>query len=421
MRVLLSTYDSRGGIEPLVALAVRLQELGAEALVCAPPDCAERLAEVGVPLVPAGQPVRALVHGATPPSPDDVPRLAAELIATWFDKVAAAAEGCDALVESGVIPAAVGARSVADKLGIQSVHVSYCPIFLPSPHHRPQPLPGQPLPPDVTDNRVLWDLNAQGYNAVFGPALNAHRVANGLPPVDNVRHYLLGDHPWLAADPALAPWPEPADLDVVQTGAWILPDERPLPAGLEAFLDAGPPPVYVGFGSMRAPADIARVAIEAIRAQGRRVLLARGWADLALIDDQDDCFVVGEVNQQALFGRVAAVVHHGGAGTTTTATRAGVPQVVVPQWADQPYFASRVADLGIGAAHDVQAPTTESLSAALGTALTPQTRVRARTVAGAIRTDGATVAAKLLLDCVRSSKPGSRPRCGRAPSPGRPG
>jgi vancomycin aglycone glucosyltransferase len=350
--------------------------------------------------VPAGGPVRALVHAAAPPSPDDVPRLTAELIATWFDKVAAAAEGCDALVASGVIPAAVGARSVAEKLGIHSVHVSYCPIFLPSPHHPPHPLPGRPLPPDVTDNQVLWDLNAQGYNAVFGAALNTHRVANGLPPVDNVRHYLLGDHPWLATDPVLAPWQEPADLDVVQTGAWILPDERPLPAELEAFLDAGLPPVYLGFGSMRAPADVARVAIEAIRAQGCRALVARGWADLAPIDDRDDCLVVGEVNQQALFSRVAAVVHHGGAGTTTTATRAGVPQVVVPQWADQPYWASRVADLGIGAAHDVQAPTTESLSAALTTALTPQTRARASAVAGTIRTDGATVAAKQLLDGV---------------------
>ena len=405
MRVLLSTYDSRGGVEPLVALAVRLQELGAEALVCAPPDCAERLAEVGVPLVPAGEPVRALVHGATPPSPDDVPRLTAELIATWFDKVAAAAEGCDALVASGVIPAAAGARSVAEKLGLHCVHVSYCPIFLPSPHHRPQPLPGRPLPPDVTDNQVLWELNAQHYDAVFGPALNTHRAANGLPPADNVRHHLLGDHPWLAADPVLAPWPEPAGLDVVQTGAWMLPDERPLPAGLEAFLGAGPPPVYVGFGSMRAPQDIARVAIEAIRAQGRRVLLARGWADLALIDDQDDCFAVGEVNQQALFGRVAAVVHHGGAGTTTTASRAGAPQVVVPQWADQPYWASRVAGLGIGVAHDVQAPTTESLSTALRTVLNPQTRARARAVAGTIRTDGATVAAKLLLDAVSRARP----------------
>ena len=156
--------------------------------------------------------------------------------------------------------------------------------------------------------------------------------------------------------------------------------------------------MYVGFGSMRAPKDIARVAIEAIRAQGRRALVARGWADLALIDDRDDCFAVGEVNQQALFRRVVAVVHHGGAGTTTTATRAGAPQVVVPQWADQPYWASRVADLGIGAAHDVQAPATESLSAALSTALTPETRARAAAVAGTIRTDGAAVAAALLLE-----------------------
>ena len=72
-------------------------------------------------------------------------------------------------------------------------------------------------------------------------------------------------------------------------------DERPLPAELVAFLEGGTPPVYVGFGSMRVPRDSARTAIEAIRAQGRRALVSRGWADLALIDDADDCFVVGEV------------------------------------------------------------------------------------------------------------------------------
>jgi len=98
--------------------------------------------------------------------------------------------------------------------------------------------------------------------------------------VDNVRAHILGDHPWLAADPTLAPWPELADLDVVQTGAWILPDERPLPAELEAFLDAGPPPVYVGFGSMplRGPTDIARAAIEAIARAPR--IAPRGAATL---------------------------------------------------------------------------------------------------------------------------------------------
>jgi vancomycin aglycone glucosyltransferase len=377
---------------------VRLRALGAEVRVCAPPDeeFAERLAGVGVPLVPVGQSVRALVSGATPPSAADVPRRAAELIAAQFDKLAAAAEGCDALVATGILPAAAGARSVAEKLGIRYVYASYQPVSLPSPHHPPLPRPGRPLPPNVTDNRVLWDLDAQNANELFGAALNTHRASNGLPPVDDVRDYAFTDRPWLAADPTLGPWQEPADLDVVQTGAWILPDERLLPADLVAFLDAGTPPVYVGFGSMpmSASQDAARVAIEVIRAQGRRVLVSHGWADLALVDDRE-----------ALFGRVAAVVHHGGAGTTTTAARAGAPQVVVPQGGDQPYFAGRVADLGVGAAHDGPTPTTESLSAALRTALTPETRARATAVAGTIRTDGTTVAATLLLHAVRRERP----------------
>src|SRR6202022_4289834 len=110
------------------------------------------------------------------------------------------------------------------------------------------------------------------------------RASIGLPPMADVRDHVFTNRPWLAADPPLSPWQQPADLEVVQTGAWILADERPLPADLEAFLDAGTPPVYVGLGSMRVPEDIARVAIEAIRAQGRRALVSRGWADLALID-----------------------------------------------------------------------------------------------------------------------------------------
>ncbi len=403
MRVLLSTWGSRGDVEPIVGFAVQLRALGAEVRVCAPPDFAELLARVDVPLVAAGQSVRALVHGAKPSSAADAPRVAAELVASQFDTVAPAAEGCDALVATGLMPA--GQRSIAERLGIPYVCVTFTPGVLPSPHQSPLPRPGRPFPPGETDNRVLWDVDAERVNALYRAPLNAHRAAIGLPPVDNVRDHVFTDHPWLAADPTLGPWPGSPDLDVVQTGAWILPDERPLPADLETFLDAGKPSVYVSMGSVRAPADVARVAIEAIRAQGRRVIVGRGWADLALIDDQDDCFALGEVNHQALFGRVAAVVHHGGAGTTTTATRAGAPQVVVPQIADQPYWAGRVADLGIGAAHDGPAPTVESLSAALATALAPETRTRATAVAGMVRTDGATVAAKLLLDEIKRRQP----------------
>jgi vancomycin aglycone glucosyltransferase len=381
---------------------MQLRALGAEVRMCAPPDkeFAELLAGVGVPLVPVGPPMGTMV---APSSAADASRRVSEL-AAQFDPVAAAAEGCDVLLATGL--AHFASRSAAEKLGILYVYATFCPFLLPSPHHAPPTmlLPGQSVPPEVTDNRVLWYLNAQSFNALHGEALNTHRASIGLPPVDDVRNFIFTDHPWLATDPALGPWQETSDLDVVHTGAWILPDERPLPDELVAFLDAGAPPVYVGFGSMRRVSeDIARVAIEAIRAQGRRALVGRGWADLALIDDRDDCFVVGEVNQQALFGRVAAVVHHGGAGTTTTAAGAGAPQVVVPQAADQPYWARRVAALGIGAAHDGPTPTTESLSAALTTALTPETRARAAAVAGTIRTDGATVAAKLLLDAVSGS------------------
>lgn len=403
MRVLLSTYGSRGDVQPMAGLAVRLRELGAEVRVCAPADeeFAKLLAGVGVEMVPFGPSARALTKAAPlTPSKSSIPQRAAEVIAGQFDVVIPAAEGCDVLVATGMTPAVAGARSVAEKLGIRSVSVTFQQLTLPSPQRPPLAFPGRPLPPDVTDNRVLWDLDAQNVNALFGEALNTNRAAIGLPPVDNVREYVIGDQPWLATDPALDPGHETPDLDVVQTGAWILPDERPLPADLLAFLEAGEPPVYVGFGSMplHGSEDAAQVAVEAVRAHGRRVLVSRGWADLALIDDQDDCFVVGEVNHQALFGRVAAVVHHGGAGTTTTAARAGAPQVVVPQLADQPYWADRVADLGIGAAHDGPTPTTESLSAALSAALSPETRARATAIAGTIRTDGAMVAAKLLLD-----------------------
>ncbi|MGW7437580.1 glycosyltransferase [Streptomyces sp. NPDC054849] len=404
MRVLLSTYGSRGSVEPMAGLAEQLRESGAQVRVCAPPDeeFAKRLAEFGVETVPMGRPVRALVGSVTPGSAVGLAQRAAELMTAQFDTVAAAAEGCDALVVTGPLPVAAGARSVAEMLGIRYVHASHQPVSLPSPYRRPPVRRGRPVPPETVDHRVLWDEDARIAHTMFGEVLNTHRASAGLPPVDNIRDYAFTRRPWLATDPVLSPW-RPTDLDVVQTGAWTVTDERPLPDALAAFLDAGPAPVYVGFGStpLGAPQDVARVSVEAIRAQGRRAVVFRGWAGLDLIDDRDDCFVVGEVNHQALFRRAAAVVHHGSAGTTTTAAGAGTPQVVVPQGAgDQPYWAGRVADLGIGAAHDGPTPTVESLSAALRTALTPEARARAAAVAGTIRTDGARMAAGLLLDAV---------------------
>ncbi|WP_066366493.1 glycosyltransferase [Herbidospora mongoliensis] len=366
MRVLLTTYGSRGDVEPLIGLALELRRLGAEVVVCAPPDFAPRLAEVGVAMVPFGPSAKALTKAKPPP--DGLPRRAAEVIAGLFEAVLPAAEGCDVLLTAGMMPAAAGARSVAEKLGIDCVYTTFEQQTLPSPHHPPLAYAGRPFPPGAGD---LWEFDAQTIDDLFGEALNVNRATIGLPPVENVRDYVHGDRPWLASDPVLDPCLDPG---VLQTGAWFAPDTRPLPADLLAFLDAGPPPVYVGFGSMP-------VHIPAEVVGGHRVIVSRGWGEL----DETGSFVVGEVNHQALFGRVAAVIHHGGAGTTTTAARAGAPQVVLPQAADQPYWARRVTELGIGAA----IATFDELPGALASL----DRARALEVSATIRTDGAATAA----------------------------
>jgi vancomycin aglycone glucosyltransferase len=405
MRILLSTYGSRGDVEPLVALGAALIAMGHEATVSTPPDqeFVDLLDRAGVPIAPAFMSVRQwIAEKARPSKPAEFSTLAAEVMAGQYAAIGEAAKGCDVIVATGLFPSAAAAQAVAETQGIRFVQANYCPLFLPSMHHDPSPWPGRPLPEGVTDRRILWAHNAETMTLLFGGALNDLRASVGLPTTDNVRDYTRGHSPLLASDPVLWPWQTTDLSDPVQTGAWILPDNRPLAPDVIAFLEAGEPPVYAGFGSMQihGTAEPARAVIEAIRAQGRRTLLARGWADLGLIDDNPDCFITGDVNQQALFPRVAAVIHHGGAGTTTAAARAGAPQVIVPQVADQPYWAQRVAALGIGAAHQGPNPTFESISAALKTALAPETRAKAVAIASTIRTDGAEVAANLLVEMV---------------------
>ena len=398
MRVLLSTIGSRGDVQPVVALATQLRELGQEVRICAPPDFGRWIEGLGIPFVPIGPVLR---PSATPDRPRPTPAQAQQMIegtvAAQFATIPAAAAGCDVIV--GATALQVAARSVAEQLRIGYVYASYSPTALPSAHHPPPVLTmlGQRPADAAADNRALWVRDAEHWNSRWAAPLNAHRAAAALPPVDDVRRHIFTDAPWLAADPTLAPWPGDGELDVFQTGAWILPDHRPLPSALEAFLAAGEPPVYLSFGSIRAPEGVSATMVEAARALGRRAIVARGWADLSLPDDGPDCLSIGEVNQQALFPRVAAVVHHGGAGTTTAAARAGAPQAVLPQHYDQYYFARRVQVLGIGSAHPPALPTTDFLVTALDEALQPGVAHRAASVAAAVRTDGALIAAQRLL------------------------
>ncbi|HEX8107792.1 MAG TPA: glycosyltransferase [Kofleriaceae bacterium] len=397
---MLSTIGSRGDVQPLVALAMALKALGQEIRLCVPPDFREWIEGLGMPVTPIGPELRSTgkaIPAAARPTPEQWRGLMESTVATQFETIAAAARGCDLLV--GATALQIAAPSVAEAMGIPYVFAAYCPAVLPSRHHAPPVLPmwGDTPAPARVDHRERWDQDARRWNEHWGSLLNAGRASLGLAAVPDVRSHVLTDRPWLAADPTLAPWPEPGDPAVVQTGAWILPDERPLSPELQAFLDAGEPPVYFGFGSIRAPEDLGRVMIESARALGRRAIVLRGWADLSLLDDGPDCLAIGEVNQQALFQRVAAVVHHGGAGTTTAAARAGAPQVVIPQHYDQHYWAQRIHDLGIGTAHASGTPTTSSLTSALARSLEPDLAARARSIATAVRSDGAQRAARQLI------------------------
>jgi vancomycin aglycone glucosyltransferase len=118
------------------------------------------------------------------------------------------------------------------------------------------------------------------------------------------------------------------------------------------------------------------------------------------VDNEPDCIAIGEVNHQALFKRVAAIVHHGGAGTTHAATRGGAPQVLIPQHYDQYYWAGRVEQLGIGTAHPTSAPTVNSLTSALEQVLQPDVITRAQSIANEIFTDGTLIAAQRLLTAI---------------------
>jgi vancomycin aglycone glucosyltransferase len=359
---------------------------------------------LGIPVTPIGPEVRRFAasrgNATQPQKPltaEQRAHMAEATVATQFETLTSAAQGCDVIVAASALQ--VAARSVAEKMGIPYVFAAYAPVVLPSPHHAPPPLPPLPgqSPLTTNDNCELWAQDRARFNDLFGAAVNARRASMGLAEISDVRGHMMTDQPWLAADATLGPWPDPTDGRVVQTGAWILPDERPLSPELDRFLESGDAPIYFGFGSTRAPEGAGPVMLRAARALGRRAIVSQGWFDHSLLETECDCLSIGEVNLHALFPRVAAVVHHGGAGTTTAAALAGAPQVVIPNHYDQHYWAQRVHTLGIGTAHAAGAPTSDSLASALAQSLRAEVGARARAVAGKVRRDGTKVAAERLV------------------------
>ncbi|HEY9854924.1 MAG TPA: glycosyltransferase [Stenomitos sp.] len=403
MRVLLSSVGTRGDVQPIVALGLKVRELGHDVRLCVPPNFVEWVEGFGFEAVAVGVEMRhpGARKGSAPAAPlteEQLRRLREsmpDLITDQFEQVGAAAAGCDVIL--GANAHQYAARSIAELRGIPYVTALYAPVAIPSPDHAPPPAAGETWGPgDAATNMQRWAANFRAWNDRALERVNHNRSRLGLSPIDDVLRHNLTDHPWLAADAVLAPVPATPGMDVFETGAWILEEAAPLPRELAEFLEAGEPPIYLGFGSMPVAEGVSRTLIEAVRATGHRAIVSQGWAELGVIDDASDCLAIGEVNQQALFPRVAAILHHGGAGTTAAAARAGVPQVVAPMFSDQFYWASRVRALEIGTS--VVAPLTpENVAAALREALEPAVVPRSRHVAQQLRPDGAMVAARRLV------------------------
>src|SRR5262245_48047107 len=293
MRVLLVAVGTRGDVQPALAVALELRRLGHAVRLCLSPNFVDWAKRLGFEAIPMGVEMRAPAprSGAMPRlTPEELRRLREsmpDLITDQFETIRAAADGCNVIV--GANAHQYAAPSIAEHAGIGCVTAVYAPVALPSPDLAPPPVPGQTIDTAApTTIEEQWRNAAKVWNERALERINHNRGRLGMDPIDDVLDYVLTHHTWLAADAALAPVPATPGREIFQTGTWVLADCTPLPTNLEAFLESGEPPIFVGFGSMPAAGDVTRRLINAARAARRRIIVSRGWADLELIDDTPD-------------------------------------------------------------------------------------------------------------------------------------
>jgi UDP:flavonoid glycosyltransferase YjiC (YdhE family) len=364
MRVIIGTTGTRGDVQPCVALAKGMQRAGFDVVLATHEDFASMASAHGVPFRPVFGSFRKLVESdlgrewlESADSPKRYMRafeaLFLPLIDRWVNEAIEATADADAVVYYTM---AWGFLAAAEKRNLPWLPIGFMP-WVPSGHLDAPWLPGW-LPTIPPMKRSLMRMFYRMMWKPFASTHAAHRAKLGLAPIT---HRSIAEHTFASKRPFLhllseqvvprpRDWPEWAHL----TGFCFLDEAEAYlpPADLVRFLEAGAPPVYFGFGSMtgRDPAELARIAVDSARAAGQRAIVSTGWGGIGEVARGDDVFVVADAPHDWLFPRMAAVVHHGGAGTTAAGLRAGKPTVVCSFFGDQPYWAMRVAGLGVGPA-----------------------------------------------------------------------
>jgi vancomycin aglycone glucosyltransferase len=403
MRVLLTAFGSRGDVQPLLALGLGLRDRGHEVTVGAAPNYRVWVEGLGLVFHEIGGDFEPWLKEQSARNPFSVlGSLAAYLrdeVPVCFEQTRAAAREADLVVTT----IHLASQSAAEVLGVPCRTILYTPALLPSRSHPPVAIPPQNLPGWV--NGALWWTVGRIFDLLFKRPVNRERAKLGLEPVREYLTHARGARPILAADKQFAPIPPDVDSDVIQTGALVMRDPGPLEAEVEHFLQEGAPPVYVGFGSTpdTSPEETLRLLVDGVCAAGRRAIVSGGWAGLGSDGLPPGIFGIRECPHALLLPRVAVTVHHGGAGTTAAALRAGVPQVIIPHLGDQFFHARRIRDLGIGLSIPRGRLTGARLAAAIQRLLgEPSYRSRARELADSLRdADGvdSAVAALMMGEC----------------------
>lgn len=390
MRIALIALGSRGDVQPYVALGKGLQAAGHTVRLVTHQDFEALVHTHGLEFWPVKGSVREVVESAEMRALVEKGNFIAITLRTAREAQRAAVhwarDSLAACQDVDLIVAGIGglftALALAEKLEIPLLQAYLVP-FTPT-----AAFPGVLLPVALPRlgarlNRASHDLTRQ---AMWQGSRSADRIAREealdlpAPPlwgpyrVERLRRYPI----LYGFSPSVIPKPVDWAGNIHVTGYWFLdeaPDWTPPPALID-FLDSDPPPIYLGFGSMsdRKPEETTTLILQALAQTRQRAVILSGWGGLGRTELPDSVIMVDSIPHSWLFPRVAAVVHHGGAGTTAAGLRAGVPSIIIPFFGDQPFWGRRVAALGAGPEPIPRKKlTVESLARAIQQAVTGST------------------------------------------------
>lgn len=353
---------SRGDVQPYIALGVALQRAGYAVTVSAPQNFAPLATQHALDFAPMPADIQAIYEGehglalvGSQTNPLRIFRAIRGMMLPIIEDIWAAlwqaVQQTDAIICHTVLTP-FGA-ALAEKVGVPIFSAANMPL-MPTREHPFSALDVPTLHPLF--NRATYDPVFRLYWALLGDIVNQCRREIGLAAGGyELMRSAVYDLPMLG-EFSTAIYPRPHDWrpNFYVTGFWFL--EEPAwtpPSTLEAFLAEGEAPIYIGFGSMasRNPEETAHIALEALRLSGERGVIVTGWRGISEANVPANVYVLPAAPHSWLFPRMKAAVHHGGAGTTAAALRAGVPSVIVPFFADQPFWGKRIYAAGLGARH----------------------------------------------------------------------